>query len=90
MSLRFFAKVAFICNIYFIAALVLRYRQFITQQDVTSHIVLLGWLISPLANIIFTVWWGLSKKGKAAIPIAIGIANIVFLLVQIYLFFILH
>ncbi|WP_447641855.1 MULTISPECIES: hypothetical protein [Chitinophagaceae] len=90
MSLRFLAKVAFICNIFFVAALVLRYKQFVTQQDLTSHIVLLGWLISPLANNIFTIGWIFHKKGKAVFPLAIGIANAVFLLLQIILFFILH
>jgi len=91
MSLRFLGKVAFICNIFFLVALYLRYWQFITQQDLASHVILLGWLIAPVANIAFALVWILGKKEKnVPFPKYIGIANIVFLLIQIYLFFTLR
>ncbi|MFT4203345.1 MAG: hypothetical protein QM610_05470 [Chitinophagaceae bacterium] len=90
MSLRFLGKVAFIANIFFVASLVLRYRMYSTQQDVNSHIVLLGWLVAPLANSIFAIGWAISKKENAQVPKLLGLANIVFLLVQISLFFILR
>ncbi|PZP49616.1 MAG: hypothetical protein DI598_07390 [Pseudopedobacter saltans] len=91
MTLRFLSKVAFICNLFFIVALILRYKQFSQQQDFNSHVILLGWLIAPLVNIIFTLWWFFGKKRtERDFPIAIGIANLIFLMVQIYLFFILR
>lgn len=91
MTLRFLAKVAFICNLFFIVALILRYRQFSQQQDFNSHVILLGWLIAPLVNIIFTLWWSFGKKTyNREFPLVIGITNIVFLLIQVYLFFILR
>ncbi len=91
MSLRFLSKVAFVCNLFFLLALVLRYKQFVMQQDISSHIILLGWLISPFANMVFILGWCFAKKEKkSSFPLGIGIANVIFLLVQIFLFFILR
>jgi len=55
--LLFLQRVTFICNLLFILCLVIKYSQnFITNKDVESFIIILGWIISFILNIIVNLW----------------------------------
>ena len=52
----FFSRVAFILNILFFVCLLLRYRSFISSQEVISVLLAGGWFFSLLVNILLHFW----------------------------------
>ena len=55
--LLFLQRVTFICNLLFILCLVIKYSQnFITNKDVQGFIIILGWVVSFILNIIVNLW----------------------------------
>ena len=88
----FIHKVAFICNIFFLLCMVIRYSHADTviPQPIVELTTILGWLFSPAINLIclcvsFVV---VLKRGKAvSVPLWLIVANLIFFVVQIFYFF---
>jgi hypothetical protein len=56
-SLLFLQRVTFICNLLFILCLVIKYaHNFIINKDVEGFIIVLGWIVSFILNVIVNLW----------------------------------
>src|SRR5438477_8133986 len=92
-KLRILFRIAFICNIFFIVCMIMRYSsapQYIPQPLIELSIIL-GWL-APLINFInFVLALVLiSRMREKQIPLWLLYTNIICFILQIYFFFILH
>jgi hypothetical protein len=91
--LRFFFRLAFICNIFFIVCMILRYShadQYLYEPLIGISIIL-GW-IAPLINLInfVLVLILLSRIRRKQIPLWLLYTNIICFILEIYFFFILN
>jgi hypothetical protein len=59
--LLFFAKVAFVFNLFFIACLFFRYNDIVTDQSLEGFVIVMGWLIAPIINFIFNITFVLMR-----------------------------
>ncbi len=50
--LLFMARVAFICNVFFIACLVFRYYDLVSLNSLKGFIIIVGWLMAPFINAV--------------------------------------
>lgn len=90
--LLFATRMAFICNMLFILCLIIqRTYDFIPSKDLSSMVVLLGWIVAPIQNLIANIWYGLVLVSKSAIrlPLWIAVTNMVLLIIQFIVFIIL-
>jgi len=78
--LLFLARIAFICNIFFILSVILRFWNIIHDQTVIGFVVILGMLMAPLVNFIFNVSFMIAYYRKTA-PLGIPVFIIAFNLV---------
>ncbi len=85
--LLFLARVAFICNLFFIACLFFRYKDVIGDQSLRGFIVVVGWLLAPIitviANVLFITLFILKKNPQAAIPRWLLVFNIIMQIAQL-------
>lgn len=91
-GLSFFSRLAFICNLLFVVCLAIqRTHDFIGRQEVSGIIVVLGWFIAPFLNLAVNIWCGilLIKRKQVVLPVWLTIANLSFLLLQFFIYFIL-
>lgn len=91
--LRFLFRVAFICNVFFIVCMILRYShadQYLLQALIGISLIL-GW-IAPLINLInfILALILISRIRKKQIPLWLLYTNIICFIFQIYFFFILN
>lgn len=97
--MKFFSKVVFICNLCFVASVILRFVEKAKQQQedfrglvlakpLESTLVVLGYSAIIINAIFFIVYLlaAAAKKTKQ-VPRWIVIANLVFFVIQIYYFF---
>jgi hypothetical protein len=90
--LLFATRMAFICNMLFILCLIIqRTYDFIPSKDLSSMVILLGWIVAPIQNLIANIWYGLVLVSKSTIrlPLWIAVTNLVFLIIQFIVFIIL-
>jgi hypothetical protein len=69
--LLFLARLAFICNLFFIACVIFRYWTVVQNQSIVGFVVIIGWLMAPVINLIFNVSFVLSfyrRKETLHIP----------------------
>ncbi|HET9057621.1 MAG TPA: hypothetical protein VFN30_12315 [Chitinophagaceae bacterium] len=86
----FFARVAFICNLFFLLCLLLRYSNITLDEASSSLIIILGWLmaiiVNGFSNLTLIVKAFTSGK-KSTIPIWLILVNFIFLVFEIYYLF---
>jgi hypothetical protein len=91
-GLLFLSRLALICNGLFLACLVLqRMPDLITAQSVKGTIIILGWFLAPFINLAANTSClirVISKK-PVTIPVWLAAANLIFLLLQFFIHFIL-
>jgi hypothetical protein len=93
--LRFFSRVAFICNICYLLTSLERYGpSFLSNNSITSSIIVLGWVMATGVNLVVNLWalvvWSF-KKGPLQVPRWLLIVNFIFLLVQLtIIIFLIH
>ena len=87
--LRFFARVAFICNICF---LVVSFSQWLPQfpdNALTSDVIVLGWMVSLVINVIINLilllLFFVGRLRKTGIPVWLILVNFLFFGIQIAL-----
>lgn len=86
-GLLFLSRVAFICNVCFLVAFSIQMTDWIKNEDITSMIVLIGYImgfiINPLLVLFYFFMFLLAKKKLKVIPSWLLTANILFLVIQI-------
>ena len=90
--LLFATRMAFICNMLFILCLIIqRTYDFIPNKDLSSMVVLLGWMVAPLQNLIANIWYGsvLVSKSTIRLPKWIAVFNLSLLIIQMFVYLIL-
>jgi hypothetical protein len=85
-SVLFLSRIAFICNIFSIFAIVLLWRNLVTATAVVSTIGIVGYFMAavfnPLVNILY-LFLLMRKKLFINIPRWLVMANFIFLLLQL-------
>lgn len=85
--LLFLSKLAFICNLLFIPAFILQIKNFIGDTDLSSYIIIIGFLLAilfnPLVNLCYLVLFFFNKKKLSIIPVWLIVINILFLFFQV-------
>jgi len=88
---HFLSKVTFLCNLFFVACLILKYKNFIGQHVIEEIVVINGWLLAFILNAIVSILalFCILKTRKNIEHFRwIAIANGAFFLFQLYYFFI--
>ncbi|HWB91491.1 MAG TPA: hypothetical protein VG605_06545 [Puia sp.] len=89
--LRFLSRLAFICNICFLVASALRYLPALPDNELTSDIIVLGYIVAILVNLfvnlIVVILFLLRRVWAAGVAHWLLIVNFVFFIVQILLFY---
>jgi hypothetical protein len=91
-ALLFASRLALICNVCFLLCITIqRTHDFIDQKDINNIIILLGWLIAPFLNFFVNIWYAilLTRKPIERLPIWLWLFNLLILIVQIFIYFIL-
>jgi len=85
--LLFLSKLAFICNLLFIPAFMLQIRNFISDQNLSSYIIIIGFvlaiLFNPIANLCYITLYFINKKTLSIVPGWLVVVNILFLFLQV-------
>lgn len=85
--IRFLSKVAFICNLSFLAALFILWMDHPPDGGLVSLIILMGFVLSAIFNAIVVLCYAfllLTRKPlKPLLPFWLIIANFLFFIVQI-------
>ncbi len=88
---RFFSRVAFICNICFLVASLRQWIFLPLDKDLTGDIIVLGLLgsvvLNVIMNLIVLVLFLIGKLRAAAIPMWLLVVNLIFFIGQILLFY---
>jgi hypothetical protein len=89
--LRFLSRLAFICNICFLVASLLRYLPSLPDNAIISDIVVLGYFVSIgvnfFVNLIVIILFLLRRIWAAGVPRWLLVLNFLFFVVQIVLFY---
>ncbi|MBW8687302.1 hypothetical protein [Chitinophaga rhizophila] len=90
--LRFFLKVAFICNICFLVAEASYYIDYKGQApELLKYILPMGIMVAFPLNLLLLLLAGIAlwrrKITRAALPPYVFIINVIFLLIQFYFMF---
>ncbi|MDE3253818.1 MAG: hypothetical protein KGO92_13510 [Bacteroidota bacterium] len=88
----FLARLALICNGLFLVCLALQRTPTLIQvQDITSIIVILGWLLAPFVNLAAVIAWLVRRLQNKLVnfPVWLAVTNLFFLFLQIFVHFIL-
>jgi hypothetical protein len=91
-ALSFFSRFALICNILFVICLTIqRTYDFLGSKDVSAVVITLGWFISPVINLVVSLWYGIRfiSKKPLIVPVWLVAINFLFLLMQLFIHFIL-
>lgn len=85
--IRFFSRVAFICNICFLAASFTQWLPALPDNALLSDIIILGYLVSVVVNLLVNLALILvlltGRLRKTGVPVWLLIVNFVFFIVQI-------
>jgi len=86
--LLFLSRIAFICNVFFVLAFTLHLSNWIRNEDITSSILILGYLLgfilNPIVNIVYLLLALFRRKFIPAVPAWLVMGNVMFLLIQIF------
>ena len=91
-GLLFLSRLAFLCNLLFLVCLVMqRTEDLIAQPDTKNTIIILGWFLAPFINFGANMGYliRIINKKPLNIPIWLVVLNLLFLLLQIFIHFIL-
>jgi hypothetical protein len=84
----FFSRFALICNIAFVLCLLFqRVNTVIPSNDINNGIVVLGWIVAPIANIIVCLLYLVRMLTKKPLGVRkwLALTNLMFLVVQIFI-----
>ena len=82
------SRLAFICNIFFLLAFSLQLSSWIKNEQLTSTVVLIGYvmgfLLNPVANISYLAFGIFSRKSLQIVPSWLIVANVLFLVIDAF------
>ena len=85
--LLFLSRVAFVCNLLFLVAFTLSVTKWLKNEELTSAIIIAGFVLSvlfnPLVNVCYLVVFWVKRKSLAIIPAWIMVMNILFIILQL-------
>ena len=85
--LLFLSKLAFICNLIFVPAFILQIKDFIHNQNLSSYIIIIGFvlafLFNPISNFCYLFFFFVNKKKLSIVPGWLIVINILFLFLQV-------
>jgi hypothetical protein len=88
-TLRFFSRVAFICNLCFLAAVFLLWMDHPPAGEMISMIIVIGVAMAFIINLIVNIWYGIhlfmQRQRRDDIPKWLMIANFLFLIPELIL-----
>ncbi len=86
--LLFMARVAFICNIFFVLCFLLRHTQIPLPQALNGFIIIVGWIMSVMMNVALhsARLYVYMRKQPTGLPAWLAIVNLIFLLFQLAYF----
>jgi hypothetical protein len=86
--LLFLSRLAFICNIFFVLAILIQMTNWLSHETLIGTIAIMGYLmvalLNPVVNISYLVLFVLGKKIRAVIPLWLIYANTGFLIMQFF------
>jgi len=87
-GLLFTSRVAFICNLFFVLCLLMRYTHIYIPEAAKGFIVLVGWILSVIINVVLHAWIGLTRiqKKSSGIPLWLKAFNLFWFFFQIVYF----
>jgi hypothetical protein len=89
--IRFFSRVAFICNACFLFAVIIRFVPHLVQVELLSLIILLGFVVALIINALVNLYLSVSviwqKSLPKNIPRWLVTVNFLFLIAEIIFFF---
>lgn len=85
--LLFLSKLAFTCNLAFLVSFIFRATNWLSNQDIQSYIIIIGWVLSAVFNpvvvfIYLLIFW-IKRKKLAIVPVWLIVMNILFLFLQL-------
>ena len=90
LHIRFFSRVAFICNICFLLAVIIQGIPRHLEGEVVSTTIILGYVLAVFVNATVNIWCGVlffsGKLLNKSVPIWLLIANFLFLIPELILF----
>jgi hypothetical protein len=82
------SRLAFICNLFFLLAFSLQLSNWIKNEQITSTIVLIGYVmgfvLNPVANFSYLVFGIFSRKSLKIVPSWLIVANVLFLVIDAF------
>lgn len=82
------SRIAFICNLFFLLAFSLQLTNWISDEQLTSTILMIGYLmgfvLNPLTNFSYLVFGIFSRKSLIVIPAWLIVANVLFLVIDAF------
>ncbi len=90
-GLSFLSRLAFICNLLFLACLVIqRIHDFKGFENINEVVIVLGWFLAPFINLVVCIRYGiiLIRKKNLTIPVWLVVVNFLFLIMQFFVHFI--
>jgi hypothetical protein len=59
MKLLFFTtRLALICNLLFLVCVAIqRTHDFVGNEQLNNYIIILGWFVAPILNLMVNLWW---------------------------------
>ena len=82
------SRLAFICNLFFLLAFSLQLSNWIRNEQVTSTIVMVGYvmgfLLSPVTNICYLVFFLAARRKLNIVPSWLIVANVLFLVIDAF------
>ena len=88
-TLRFLSRLALICNLVFVCCLVLRHSSWKLDDDLTSTVIIMGWVMAIVINcsVNLVIATNLLFRKPMEIPRWLMIVNLIFLLFQLFYLF---
>lgn len=85
-ALLFFSRVAFICNICFLLAMLIQWMPNPPQGDFIKAIIVLGYIVAVVLNLLVNIWFVFllfsTKSMRNQIPAWLVMVNFLFLIPQ--------
>jgi len=88
-NIRFFSKVAFLCNICFLLAIIIQWVPHPLQGELIATTVILGYVFAAIVNLAVSSWIAIlffsGKLPQSDVPVWLIVANFLFLAPEIIL-----
>jgi len=82
------SRLAFVCNLFFLLAFSLQISGWIKNEQLTSTIVIIGYvfgfLLNPLCNFCYLVFGIFSRNSLKKVPSWLIVANVLFLVIDAF------